>query len=71
MLVLSRKRGERIMIGNNIEVTIMGVHGGTVRLGLEAPKEVAIHREEVFRRVQDELSQLVLTCPQVWNQSLS
>jgi carbon storage regulator len=59
MLVLSRKRGERIMIGNNIELTIMGVHGGTVRLGLEAPKEVAIHREEVFRRVQDELSQLV------------
>jgi carbon storage regulator len=47
------------MIGNNIELTIMGVHGGTVRLGLEAPKEVAIHREEVFRRVQDELSQLV------------
>ena len=59
MLVLSRKRGERIMIGNNIELTIMGVHGGTVRLGLDAPKEVAIHREEVFRRVQDELSQLV------------
>ena len=59
MLVLSRKRGERIMIGNNIELTIMGVHGGTVRLGLDAPKDVAIHREEVFRRVQDELSQLV------------
>ena len=59
MLVLSRKRGERIMIGNNIELTIMDVHGGTVRLGLDAPKEVAIHREEVFRRVQDELSQLV------------
>jgi carbon storage regulator len=59
MLVLSRKRGERIVIGNKIEVTILGVHGGTVRLGLEAPKEVAIHREEVFRRVQDELSQLV------------
>ena len=59
MLVLSRKRGERIMIGNNIELTIMGVHGGTVRLGLEAPKEVAIHREEVFRRIQDELGQLV------------
>ena len=59
MLVLSRKIGERIMIGNNIELMIMDVRGGTVRLGLEAPKEVAIHREEVFRRVQDELSQLV------------
>lgn len=59
MLVLSRKRGERIMIGKNIELMIMDVRGGTVRLGLEAPKEVAIHREEVFRRVQDELSQLV------------
>ena len=59
MLVLSRKRGERIMIGNNIELMIMDVRGGTVRLGLDAPKEVAIHREEVFRRVQDELSQPV------------
>jgi carbon storage regulator len=59
MLVLSRKRGERIMIGKKIELMIMDVRGGTVRLGLEAPKEVAIHREEVFRRVQDELSQLV------------
>ena len=59
MLVLSRKRGERIMIGNNIELMIMDVRGGTVRLGLDAPKEVAIHREEVFRRVQDELRQPV------------
>ena len=59
MLVLSRKRGERIMIGNNIELTIVDVRGGTVRLGLDAPKEVAIYRGEVFRRVQDELSQLV------------
>ena len=59
MLVLSRKRGERIMIGNNIELTIVDVRGGTARLGLDAPKEVAIYRGEVFRRVQDELRQLV------------
>jgi carbon storage regulator len=47
------------MIGNNIELMIMDVRGGTVRLGLDAPKEIAIHREEVFRRVKDELSQFV------------
>lgn len=52
MLVLSRKRGERIMIGPNIELTVLDVQGDRVRLGFEAPVDVSIHRLEVFRRVQ-------------------
>lgn len=52
MLVLSRKRGERIAIGPNIELTVMDVHGDRVRLGIDAPQEVSIHRQEVFLRIQ-------------------
>ena len=52
MLVLSRKEGERIMIDSRIQVTILAVRGNRVRLGVIAPEEVAIHREEVFRRVE-------------------
>ncbi len=51
MLVLTRKQGERIVIGDNIEIVVTEVSGSKVRLGFVAPKEVAIHREEVYRRV--------------------
>ena len=51
MLVLSRKRGEAILIGSNIEVTVLEVHGDRVKLGLCGPVDVPIRREEVFRRV--------------------
>lgn len=52
MLVLTRRSGEIIRIGPNIVVTILGVKGSQVRLGVEAPKDVTIHREEVFERIQ-------------------
>jgi len=52
MLVLSRRLGERIMIGPNVAVTIVEIHGDRVRLGFEAPHFVAIHREEVCDRMQ-------------------
>ena len=55
MLVLSRKRGEVIMIGPDIELTVMDVCGNRVRLGVHAPQQVAIHREEIYRRIQSEL----------------
>lgn len=48
MLVLSRKLGESIVIGHDIEVTVLEVHGGRVKLGLVGPKDVPIHREEVY-----------------------
>ena len=54
MLVLSRKQGERIIIGSGIEVTVLSVVGNRVRLGVVAPREVPIHRQEVARRLQAE-----------------
>lgn len=52
MLVLSRRIGERICIGEGIVVTVVRIHGDKVRLGIDAPLEVPVHREEVFRRVR-------------------
>jgi carbon storage regulator len=53
MLVLSRRLGERICIGDAIVVTVVRIHGEKVRLGIDAPLDVPVHREEVFRRVRD------------------
>jgi carbon storage regulator len=52
MLVLSRKKDQRIMIGNNVEVTVIEIRGDRVKLGFIGPSEVPIHREEVFRRMK-------------------
>jgi carbon storage regulator len=54
MLVLTRRSGETIRIGPQIVVTILGVNGSQVRLGVDAPKDVAVHREEVFERIKHE-----------------
>ena len=54
MLVLSRKRGERIVIGPNIELTVVDIRGNKVRLAFDAPRDVSIHRQEIYRRIQDE-----------------
>ena len=54
MLVLTRRIGETIRIGPHIVVTILGVNGTQVRLGVDAPKDVAVHREEVFERIKNE-----------------
>lgn len=51
MLVLSRKLGETIVIGENVSVTVLGVQGGRVRLGFDAPLEASIHRAEVSKRI--------------------
>jgi carbon storage regulator len=53
MLVLSRKRGERIVIGTDVTVTVLEVRGDRVRLGFDAPVEVPVHREEVCRGIKD------------------
>ena len=55
MLVLSRKCGEAIVIGDGVTLTVLGVEGGRVRLGFAAPPEVPIHREEVYRRIESEV----------------
>ena len=54
MLILTRRLGETLMINDNVTVTVLGVKGGQVRLGINAPKEVAVHREEIYQRIQRE-----------------
>jgi carbon storage regulator len=52
MLILTRRIGETLMIGDRVTVTVLEVKGNQVRLGINAPKEVAVHREEVFERIK-------------------
>lgn len=54
MLILSRKNGEKLIIGDNVELTILGIKGNQVRIGVNAPKDVTVHREEVYLRIQQE-----------------
>ena len=55
MLVLSRRLGETLIIGDDVKITVLGISGNQVRLGIAAPKEVSVHREEVYRRIQEEM----------------
>jgi carbon storage regulator len=54
MLILTRRVGETVMIGNDVTVTVLGVKGNQVRVGVNAPKEVAVHREEIYERIKRE-----------------
>ncbi|HWZ63583.1 MAG TPA: carbon storage regulator CsrA [Steroidobacteraceae bacterium] len=54
MLILTRRVGETIMVGDVVTVTVLGVKGSQVRVGINAPKHVAVHREEVYERIQRE-----------------
>jgi carbon storage regulator len=54
MLILTRRVGETLVIGDDVNVTVLGVRGNQVRLGVNAPKEVAVHREEIYQRIQSE-----------------
>ncbi len=54
MLILTRRVGESLMIGDEVTVTVLGVKGNQVRLGVNAPREIAVHREEIFERIRAE-----------------
>ena len=56
MLILTRRVGETLVIGDEVLVTVLGVRGNQVRIGVNAPKDVAVHREEIYQRIQSEKS---------------
>lgn len=57
MLILTRRVGETLMVGDEVTVTVLGVKGNQVRIGVNAPKDVAVHREEIYQRIQREKSE--------------
>ena len=61
MLILTRRVGETIMVGDTVTFTVLGVKGNQVRCGIDAPKEVAVHREEIYERIHREREQAGLT----------
>lgn len=64
MLVLTRKTGQRLIIGNNIEVTVLDTRGDTVKLGIEAPKSITIFREEIYEEIKKANQQSLEQLPQ-------
>ena len=59
MLILTRRIGETLMIGDDVSITVIGVKGNQVRIGIDAPRDVAVHREEIFNRIKSDQLKLV------------
>ena len=54
MLILTRRVGETLMVGDDVAVTVLGIKGNQIRIGINAPKDVAVHREEIYERIKRE-----------------
>jgi carbon storage regulator len=54
MLILTRRVGETVVIGEDVDITVLGVKGNQVRLGVKAPREISVHREEIYKRIKSE-----------------
>ena len=63
MLILSRRTGESIRIGDEVMITVLQTKGGQVKIGIDAPRDVAVHREEIYLRMKGELNRQVATAP--------
>ncbi|MFP4252725.1 MAG: carbon storage regulator CsrA [Guyparkeria sp.] len=57
MLILTRRIGEVLRIGDDVAITVLGIKGNQVRIGIDAPKDVAVHREEIYQRIKSETDQ--------------
>ncbi len=64
MLILTRRVGETLMIGDDVTVTVLGVKGNQVRIGVDAPKDVAVHREEIYERIANDQVPSQATAPE-------
>jgi len=60
MLILTRRVGEALMVGDEVSVTVLGVKGNQVRIGINAPKDVSVHREEIYLRIKKEQGEQIL-----------